>query len=300
MAKQSGVGEIARRCTRHKVTRDSVRIENPLGLGPERMRVLRDVARTNIEVLNATHWVQHDRDLIRIGRKQPFTFIYLPLRGRIEWRSGPRKWTVEPGQVIFAGANQPQGAVNLGKQIEVISIHSHIRVAAAIPDQPLFRDMVQPLPHAKFWHEKMDAMVTLHPTPAFGPAVDELLRHLLFDLVLHGAKLLPYRRAIDPRIEQAMEAIRTHVADPSVLRRACRAASLSDSRLRVLFGRELGISPKKYHGNMRLREAVKLLSDPAWSLKEIASRLGYANQQHFDKDFKRSFHMAPGRYREAL
>jgi AraC-like DNA-binding protein len=65
-----------------------------------------------------------------------------------------------------------------------------------------------------------------------------------------------------------------------------REAGLSQSALERRFRRGVGASPKKYAAIVRLRHAVKLHASGA-SLTEIAHAAGYADQPHFNKDFKR-------------
>jgi AraC-like DNA-binding protein len=280
----------------------NAKVYNPLDIGPGRVVELRDLAAATVEVLGAFHLVQRGRKrLIKDGRTTSYSMIYLPLRGLIEWRSGARSWTVGPGQAIVIGRDQPQGAVSLEDEFEVISIHAHIGLAGGVPDRAVFKEMVHDLPGTgQFWHEKLDTAVTLWREPAFAEVVSNIIRLLLIDLVAHGAEMLPHQRATDPRIKKAMDIIQKHLDNPQVLYEVCRITKLSQSRLRYLFNRELNISPKAYHQNTRLRAVLRLLRQPDLSLKEIAAQLGYSNQQHLEKDFKRDFGVAPGRYRERM
>jgi len=71
-----------------------------------------------------------------------------------------------------------------------------------------------------------------------------------------------------------------------------RRAGLSQSALERRFRREVGASPKKFAGIVRLRNVVRLRQTGA-SLTEIAYSAGYADQSHFIKDFKRFAGQAP-------
>jgi len=71
-----------------------------------------------------------------------------------------------------------------------------------------------------------------------------------------------------------------------------RRAGLSQSALERRFRREVGASPKKFAGIVRLRHVVRLRQTGA-SLTEIAYSAGYADQSHFIKDFKRFAGQAP-------
>lgn len=295
-------GRIPPRRSLERVDARNTLVGNPLDLKPDRVSGLHDLAAAHVEVLGARHFLQTGMPcLIRDGRIVPHSMIYMPLRGRIEWRSGKRTWRVGPGQVILSAADQPQGAVCLEDEFEVVSIHAHIQLPGAPPDRTLFKDMVHDLSHAgDHWARQLDAVATFSPEPGFAPLCGNIVRTLLVDLALRGARMLPRRRVADPRVELAMEVIHNHLADPQVLQKVMDATQLSSSRLRFLFSRELDMSPKTFHQQVRLREAKRLLSLRAISIKEIATRLGYANQQHLEKDFKKAFGIPPGSFRKTL
>jgi len=52
------------------------------------------------------------------------------------------------------------------------------------------------------------------------------------------------------------------------------------------FLRQTGKSPKTWLTDERMRRAAELLQDDS-SVKEVATRLGFTNQQHFSREFKR-------------
>ena len=52
------------------------------------------------------------------------------------------------------------------------------------------------------------------------------------------------------------------------------------------FLRQIGKSPKTWLTDERMRQAAELLRDDS-SVKEVATRLGFTNQQHFSREFKR-------------
>ncbi len=272
---------------------------NPLELDAGSVAQLHDLVQAKIDIISAFHYIQEGMtQLIRPNRVMSHSMIYMPVSGRIEWRSGERCWTVEPGQVILAGAGQSVEAVCLSRHFEVISVHAHIRLPLSAPDQPLFEDMVQDLAYPEFWRHDLETVVSLVSNPAFESVVPEFIRRLLMELVIQGVELTPHRRQIDPRVDKAMELIRKHVASPQVLANVCREMKISDSRLRALFRRDLGFPPKTYHRQTRVREAMRLLGQSDLSLKEIAAQLGYSNPQHLEKDFKRDFGLAPGKCRK--
>jgi AraC-like DNA-binding protein len=61
------------------------------------------------------------------------------------------------------------------------------------------------------------------------------------------------------------------------------------------FRRLTGVSPRAYRVHVRLLEARRRLSR-GYKLSEIALELGFADQSHFGRHFKRAFGLTPGEF----
>lgn len=86
---------------------------------------------------------------------------------------------------------------------------------------------------------------------------------------------------------------------PSVLRVSDLAArfALSERSLQRLVRDRVGLSPKWLIQRRRLHEAAGRLSEPDRPpLAELAAELGYADQPHFARDFRRVTGLTPGEY----
>jgi len=66
-----------------------------------------------------------------------------------------------------------------------------------------------------------------------------------------------------------------------------------ERRFRKLFGG----SPQEVHGILRISHAKRLLLDSSLSIKKIARRMGYENQQEFARAFRRHVGVSPGQWR---
>jgi len=72
----------------------------------------------------------------------------------------------------------------------------------------------------------------------------------------------------------------------------------SKRKIERLFNAQTGMSAKEYATNLRIEFARKLIkSNNSTSLTEIAYTLGYYDQAHFIKQFKKSTGLSPGEYR---
>ena len=71
---------------------------------------------------------------------------------------------------------------------------------------------------------------------------------------------------------------------------------MSEVYFRKLFKKEYGISPQKYIINLRIQNAVGLISAGYYSLKEIAYMSGYNDYKYFSVEFKKKMGISPSEY----
>lgn len=76
--------------------------------------------------------------------------------------------------------------------------------------------------------------------------------------------------------------------------------NLSDDQFRRLFSRRTGMLPKIYIDRLKIQKAGELLVSNRLKITEIAQRLGYVDQYHFSRRFKKLTGMSPRRYRQAF
>ncbi|EWT02378.1 AraC family transcriptional regulator [Intrasporangium oryzae NRRL B-24470] len=126
-----------------------------------------------------------------------------------------------------------------------------------------------------------------------------------------------------PRDEQARAAARAHVEDalrphlpvdeegqlvnaivedvegsPELLRvdELCARFDIAERTLQRLLHKRLGIGPKWLIRRRRLQEAADRLRDTGAELAGIAAELGYADQAHFTRDFRKATGITPGEF----
>lgn len=76
-----------------------------------------------------------------------------------------------------------------------------------------------------------------------------------------------------------------------------RAAGTSVRGLERAFDRDYGLSPRQYLRRLRMQTACQLLVSTRSTLAQVADRCGFADQSHFNRDFKRMTGMTPRAYR---
>jgi AraC-like DNA-binding protein len=99
------------------------------------------------------------------------------------------------------------------------------------------------------------------------------------------------------RMHEARHLLLSRLADPPTLAEVASAVGTNDFALKRNFKAVFGQPVYAYLLRVRLAHARRLLRDSSFSIKEIASAVGYAHAGHFSTAFRRSYGVTPGRYR---
>lgn len=85
---------------------------------------------------------------------------------------------------------------------------------------------------------------------------------------------------------------------PELLRvdELCERFDVAERTLQRLLHKRIGLSPKWLIRRRRLQEAAERLRDPEAELAGIASDLGYADQAHFTRDWRRATGLTPSQF----
>ena len=102
---------------------------------------------------------------------------------------------------------------------------------------------------------------------------------------------------MDQRVESVIALMRDDLRRALSLDKMAKTVNLSPSRLCFLFKAETGTPPARYLRTMRMRDAENLLVSTFLSVKEIMVRVGFSDESHFVRDFKRINGMTPTQYR---
>lgn len=100
-----------------------------------------------------------------------------------------------------------------------------------------------------------------------------------------------------PALRNAVGYIREHVARPIQVAEVVRHAGLSHRALNGVFQAEFGASIGQYITKTRIQHISHLLVDTEMQIQEIALAVGYEDDRHFARYFKRSTGMTPQVFR---
>ncbi|MCC2683950.1 MAG: hypothetical protein K0R75_849 [Paenibacillaceae bacterium] len=105
---------------------------------------------------------------------------------------------------------------------------------------------------------------------------------------------------VDPRIQKVCVYILNNLAHTVKISDLARQVFTSESHLRMLFRKTLGISPMDYLQQERMRRTKELLLNTEYSIKEISEKTGFANQNIFSRAFVNLEGISPREYRKRL
>jgi AraC-like DNA-binding protein len=127
---------------------------------------------------------------------------------------------------------------------------------------------------------------------------DDLVLPFLHELaVRHSTARIPPSRAVaeDLAVRRTKEFLDERYAECIPLRQLARLTGLSAYHLNRSFRRRIGIPPHEYQLQVRILKSKSLLR-LGRSISETAFLVGFADQSHFTRHFKRFVGVTPGRF----
>ena len=99
------------------------------------------------------------------------------------------------------------------------------------------------------------------------------------------------------KLKQVTDWIAEHLTEDLNLDQLSAQVGLSKFHFHRLFKRAVGVSPSRYHIDLRMNEARRLLRETKNSVVDVALDVGYTNPSHFAKLFRRETGLTPSDYR---
>ena len=99
------------------------------------------------------------------------------------------------------------------------------------------------------------------------------------------------------KLRQITDWTAEHLTEDFSLDRLAAQAGLSRFHFQRLFKAATGVSPSRYHIDLRINEARRLLRETKLSVVDVALEVGYANPSHFARLFRRETGLSPSDYR---
>jgi transcriptional regulator GlxA family with amidase domain len=99
------------------------------------------------------------------------------------------------------------------------------------------------------------------------------------------------------RVKRIIERMQGDPSRTLSLGEMAESVNLSPPYFCYLFKTITGVPPAKYLKTLRMQQAATLLTTTFLSVKEIVSRVGFTDDSHFVRDFKRIYGVTPSEYR---
>lgn len=109
---------------------------------------------------------------------------------------------------------------------------------------------------------------------------------------------LTIKGALSPQqLRRVREFVEAHLADKIVLEDLSLLLGLDRFRFLKLFRRSTGMTPHAWLLRMRLEKAVALINaDRTMPITNIAHDVGFFDQSHFTRAFRKAYGVSPSRY----
>lgn len=107
-----------------------------------------------------------------------------------------------------------------------------------------------------------------------------------------GSPSRPHRAA-ELAVAEAARWLATHFGQADPLTKALQRSRLSGNHFRLVFKRQLGMSPQRYLAQVRMRAARFRLHETQETVKEVAKHVGYADPFHFSRAYRAFWGQSP-------
>jgi AraC-like DNA-binding protein len=271
------------------------------------------------ELIEQTLTYRYDHGVHRLHfdphRTEPGTWRTLPFLAMVyafetdyefEVRATGTVYTARPGEIVFVPADMPH-RFNLPEAGVLSAAHIRYSMLGALDPMSLFV-----VPHhfnrqqAAKISDTFFSLITANQAPAIDMSTVLERKETAFRLlrfILDHSRVKKGKTELltqFSRVRPVLEYIENNLDGQISRDYLAEIAFLSPARFNFLFRETIGLPPMKYVQNRRQSKAQELLSDTDLTIAQIADRLGYCDQFHFSRQFKKLLGTSPSSYRAAL
>lgn len=237
-------------------------------------------------------------DSFRICPKRYFEFYSISHmfdgRGKLWLAEGEQEYALSPGDCVLISPNTINrygGAEGLPYVEDSIQFCGPI--AEMLFHSGIIRDGAFPIGKVR----RLLPIIQLLQDPAVDAQIraNIELQKLLVDLYLE-------RRIAHndyPQVERLIREIKSHIDRWWTVSEMSELCNMSDDQLRRVFVATTGMKPKLYVDQLKLKKAAEMLTGTRLKVSEIAEQLGYVDQYHFSRRFKKLMGVSPAKFRQS-
>ncbi len=97
------------------------------------------------------------------------------------------------------------------------------------------------------------------------------------------------------RLQPALIYINHHISEPIYMQDLANTINLSEKYFITFFKKAMGITPTNYIIQVKMKKALEYLHEQNYSVKEVASLVGYSDIYTFSKVFKKTYGISPSK-----
>ncbi|MGD0058989.1 MAG: helix-turn-helix domain-containing protein [Verrucomicrobiia bacterium] len=197
--------------------------------------------------------------------------------------------TPEPFQAMSVFIELPLLQRALEEVFGADAPHARLRDVSAFTDVAL----------NSFMERLREELMRRHASPLF---LQGIAQAIAIHLARNYAEMDKASRRGSPslpgyKLRQITDWMAEHVAEEFSLDQLAAQVGLSKFHFDRLFKSGMGVSPSRYHINLRLDIARRLLRETKKSVVTVALDVGYTNPSHFAQLFRRETGLSPSDYR---
>lgn len=268
-----------------------VRVFHPIIMKPEIMKQLLYIQNVGILDMQSDYYTRRS-DI------NSYLMLYT-CGGQGEILCGNKSYLLTPDSCCLVDCHQKHFYRTIGKHWDHVALHFTGKSAHL-----LTKDLLK---NGIFYFKKEDykyiksiveRLCTQYATVSASRAliINYLLTKLLTDLTMLQSPVTDFSEN-STYIYNTIEYMKKNLDKPLTLSKLASRQNLSKYHFSRLFHQCTGFAPIEYLINLRIEHAKALLIITDLSIKEIALRVGYPNEQYFSKLFHKKTGVSPRRWR---
>lgn len=172
--------------------------------------------------------------------------------------------------------------------LEEFKVDKHIRIIRSAQDlqlQFLFQELIHSLAYGLVYENLLEASA--------------LAMRILAIAIKKLQSSSETSKDVD-KIARSIIYMSEHINEHLQICDLARLVNLSQPHFTVLFKVQTGCAPRDYLNLLRMHKACELLLSSDLSVKEVAAKVGYTDQFHFSRKFKKFYGISPVQYRKKV
>jgi AraC-like DNA-binding protein len=238
------------------------------------------------------------------SRELTYNVFWIVTEGKFTLLVNGQRYHAEAGQLLYLSRQSHIDCRRISDKTSLTSINFDAEISFL--GNRVWSDMLHfPVQHAFHLEEiqsisKEMLLSSTRPSPGRNIFLQSgflRMMSLLLDQIYQKKQGAPTVAALDSRVQSVVEYLSCHPGQFPQVRDLGALVQLSESQLRKLFLRHIGLSPLHYIHYHKVDRAKQLLSSTSMRVFEIADELGYDDPNYFSRMFKKISGMTPNQYR---